>query len=1160
MTTTRLRECSVRPYCGSSRPDGATSWASSRSTGASRPVPVVLSVALALLAAANVTAQGTIRAPARVEACRAVNRGGGQCLTRLVPRHLFEPYAAKLSPDGRSFVYSALEGRNLQLRLYDLDTGRTETLTPHPGKRYEPVWSPDGSRIAFWGEMSGAFGELDTGIGVLDLRTGEERLVFVGRFALVSSPVWTPDGRVVFERDLLTLSTGLDPPGTRPQTAVPRFWIMDADGTNAEPFPLDITGTPVFSPVGDLVAWVGRGCEEAGPDSGGIWVARMDGAETRCMLTASGEGPPAWGPDGRTLYYAGRTGDDDRERIYSVGVWDGEIRSLDIPAGRVTWLGVARNGDIGLSLFRPDVRIATVPAAGGTPTAVALPDSIHAFWPVWHPDGSRLGFTASSFDAPWVWTDATFATVKVDSTGAAVQPPSIGPRRGLRPVTGVWSPAGHLFASYDYDDRSFELRLHPAGRPDSLLVGLGGTDWSLVPGPPSWSPEGGRLVVTPGSRRGLMTIAIDSATLAGTRHPTAVELAGFGGTAQLPSHSPDGTRIAFARRIEASEPSGIYVVPSDGGQVETIAEYASGEIHSSPEWSPDGRFMYFAAPDAEGRYGIFKTGPGGEVLGRVTEGNRHALHPRVSPDGRTLALTLWDAATELWVLPSATPVADVPPLRNSAPGLHPPEVPVAHVDPSLLEVVVAAEAPGAALAGLWPGFWDGSQTYALRTAAEPFEALIVTPGPTPPGFRPVAAGGLPSVLHDRLYHANGLAAEVHDFMFPMRIPVLEIPRDLPAVPERLERMLFRLYRELVIRDAEALALVEHRDDRRACGHGCPNLDPESCATWIRLEHRLLYHLVRPPRAVDTPDDDLTARVRSFAAVHRLRQFRERQEMHGERRFGVASFVARRASWLAVGRDTSRIPEFLGVELHRLAPPAETSEPMEREAIVGEAIAWLLDRSVVEWRESVRGGASLAEALLTATDLSEDEVPRIAVEALPERGTWYSPEGIRGPIVRLVPDLPLRGDGINDGFYLDALCRLTPPVRAIRIDLAAGDLVGGGQFELRWSAGVAGSASPREGLILLPDPEAVRLTVRGLELRVEGEPVAIIYDAKGPPSALRLIVYPRTEFGEHIQDQTVAGEGRIQRVLAGGIDLRITPDTQVSRNEAWIQIHSVRRGR
>lgn len=1160
--------------------------------------------------------------------CGAPPAEEGRCVARLVPRSLTEAHRARMSPDARRFVFPALRGRDLQLRLHDVETGETTWLTRGPGKRYDPVWSPDGTRVVFWGEVPDAFGKVVGGIGVVDVRTGEERLVFRGRGGFVTSPSWTPQGRIVFQRKQLLIgpatssrrsrgryaagrsdadgaprpSLGAPPPGAvdraghRPRSrsgagsssgggaAVPdgEMWIMDADGLHAEPYRTPATGRIAFSPDGERIAWTAGRCRPSNEAAPGLCVAGRDGADARRVLRTGDDLVGfAWAPDGRTLYYAGSTARDETPRLYAVDVTGTRRpRTVASPGGRVTELSVGRTGKVSLSVHRPDVGIATVPVAGGVPAPVPLPDSVHGFWPVWRPDGRGIGFTATPWPTGAFWSEASFVVAARDRGRASAPLRPAGGDAGVRTLTGAWSPDGDLFASYQVGEDGSGFRLSRAARIERSIAHLGPADWHAVPGPPAWSPDGGRVVFAPGGsrhqrtissylpRQGLIVAEVDSGLLAGAptweQTKSAVQLDGYSGTAQQPRWSPGGGRIAYSRRIAAGDSGGIYVVGAGGGQVTTVAEFETGEMFSGPEWGPDGRSLYYARPDGAGVYRIYRSdGPwtrSGDRVDQITRGVSHALHPRLSPDGETLAVTLWDAPTELWVLPSRTPGVELPPV-DTAP-LHPPpeSAPLDSVSPGLLQLVVRAEQAGSQVRGLWPGFWDGEQMYAVRAAGEPREALVVTPGPRPAGYRPVASRELPPTLEGRLYHATGEPAYLH--WLSVDIPVHEAVRDSTAVVRELEERLYGLFREVMLgrglgrgaaRVAERAGGADVGGRRRPfecrARGGC---DGGLCAAVIRVENRLLRKMLIDVRRLGhnrIEGEELKRRLHSFAAVRWMRTLADSREPAVERKEGVSAWVARQAALLAVGRDTS----FYDPGSYPYARLPRSDEPLpelrRRAAASGQAIAELLDELGPGWRREVRDGATLVEAMMEVTGLTEAQAPVVATGAIRERF-----------------DLEDRLRTVwGAAFYTRALCNLVPPVRRIEIVFPNTHPVDGGKWVLRWDAGETGAARPVPGRVFLPRPERFVLEIPGVRAVVGGQPVAVVHGSRGVRPSTRIVIYPSRELGGEIRPQRVLEEGQIvggeagdpvrgeKQVRGGGVELRIGPGMDVVVWESRIEI-------
>ena len=140
--------------------------------------------------------------------------------------------------------------------------------TESGGVRSFPVWSPDGTRIAY----------LDNGIWVMNADGTNRRLLLLSS----TRPAWSPDStRIAYA----TYAPGIG-----------GIWVVNADGTNRQQ--LATSGvTPVWSPDSTRIAYDSF----SGGISGGIWVVNADGTN-RQQLATSGGGP-RWSPDGTRIAY-----------------------------------------------------------------------------------------------------------------------------------------------------------------------------------------------------------------------------------------------------------------------------------------------------------------------------------------------------------------------------------------------------------------------------------------------------------------------------------------------------------------------------------------------------------------------------------------------------------------------------------------------------------------------------------------------------------------------------------------------------------------------------------------------------------------------------------------------------------------------------------------
>lgn len=175
----------------------------------------------------------------------------------------------------------------------------------------------------------------------------------------------------------------------------------------------------------------------------------------------------------------------------------------------------------------------------------------------------------------------------------------------------AWSPDGTLIAFVanprnqrttpgHYEPLSAELTIMAADGSDVRRIGVPLEAGAMGVGlyPPMWSPDGQRLAfivnergVETGSPLKKVLHTIRSNGLDGS------ELYLVGETASLPSWSPDGERLAFARDDE--DGAGVYVARYDGTELSRVAHFAA-EVSWAPHGSEillAGEALYVVQPD-----------------------------------------------------------------------------------------------------------------------------------------------------------------------------------------------------------------------------------------------------------------------------------------------------------------------------------------------------------------------------------------------------------------------------------------------------------------------------------------------------------------------------------------------------------------------------------
>ena len=204
-----------------------------------------------------------------------------------------------------------------------LDGGTQQLVADIPGIEMSPVWSPDGSEIAFHSETGGPQG-LDIRVVSADGGTAEQLTDFLDQDA---NPDWSPDGLAI---------------AFQSQERVPfSTWMVSRDSVGmpwSDPVQLTDFGCrpPEWAPDGEsLVCYTGaRGGQFVRVSRDGEVLARLP--KPAGIVDVEN---PEFSPDGSRIYFYG-THEDGSDAIWSISANGGEatrVVAFDHPS--LTGLG-----------------------------------------------------------------------------------------------------------------------------------------------------------------------------------------------------------------------------------------------------------------------------------------------------------------------------------------------------------------------------------------------------------------------------------------------------------------------------------------------------------------------------------------------------------------------------------------------------------------------------------------------------------------------------------------------------------------------------------------------------------------------------------------------------------------------------------------------------
>lgn len=287
----------------------------------------------------------------------------------------------------------------------------------------QPVWSPDGSRIAFpsGGALDGSnAANNDSTSNIWVMKADGTGATPLTKLTALNSDcfaaAWSPDGSKI----AFISGRALDGSDAANPNDIRNIWVMNADGSGVTPLTritaLALTTAPVWSPDGSKIGFASARAldgSNAANTTLNIWVMKADGSGLTALTknTVGGNEEPVWSQDGSKIAFASHRALDGSDTLNSAeNIW-------------------VMNAD----------------GSNAHPLTQVTAANSNSSLPAWSPDGSKLVFFSSrALDGSNASnTGATTNIWVINSDGSSPIPLTKNTASGIS-INPIWTPDGKV--------------------------------------------------------------------------------------------------------------------------------------------------------------------------------------------------------------------------------------------------------------------------------------------------------------------------------------------------------------------------------------------------------------------------------------------------------------------------------------------------------------------------------------------------------------------------------------------------------------------------------------------------------------------------------------------------------------------------------------------
>jgi dipeptidyl aminopeptidase/acylaminoacyl peptidase len=302
--------------------------------------------------------------------------------TDRIPRQItegtFRDTHPRYSPDGRHLAFLSNRADFSQIWTRNSIDRRTYQVTHADPPPLAFAWSPDSTAIAFTAHLPAEAPRAPwappnvlemlhvspprTGLFVAPISGATPVRIPTGNLDIFGEPAWMPDGQSIL--------VSAAEPGGDPEIYAVRLNLAGARALTQHP---GADFSPVPSPDGSRIAWIGRDRKPQSFVTAKLYVANADGSRVKTLAGSLDRDVThiQWSSDSRNLYFLAE--DRGASHIYAARA-DGSVRQVTTARERLTDFALADNGRA--AAVRSPAEIVTFPVdLPGAPVALTAIDA-----------------------------------------------------------------------------------------------------------------------------------------------------------------------------------------------------------------------------------------------------------------------------------------------------------------------------------------------------------------------------------------------------------------------------------------------------------------------------------------------------------------------------------------------------------------------------------------------------------------------------------------------------------------------------------------------------------------------------------------------------------------------------------------------------------------